>query len=80
MIFRVDKMVDELGGASKAAEAAGLPRTAPYRWLRSMSLSLDTLLRIKTARPEIVLDNFMEDEAHERKDIRTEDSSTQRGP
>ena len=55
-------LVKRLGGASKAAAVAGLPRTAPYRWLKSNSISLETLCAIKSARPEIVLDNFMEDE------------------
>ena len=44
-----------------------------------MSLSLETLLRIKSARPEIVLDDYMEDE-HERQDKKPKRRSAKCGP
>ena len=58
MRLDIKLLIQELGGASLVAEICGIHRTAPYGWLRRDFVSSTNLAKIKTAHPNLILDNF----------------------
>lgn len=56
--FDVERLIRDLGGAARAAEITGAPRTAPYRWIRAGRLSTQVLGKIKEHNPKIDLDQY----------------------
>jgi transposase-like protein len=54
----IRELIDEMGGASAIARIAGVPRTAPYRWIRQGFVSTTVLEKIKAERPALSLDHF----------------------
>lgn len=76
MRFDTEKLVADLGGPALAAKITGLPRTSPYRWLKSGTVSAATLAAIKAARPDIEIDSYFieekESDRHRRGSCRSE--------
>lgn len=58
--LNVGRLIDDLGGERKIAKIARVPRTAPYRWRRLNYISSGVLERVKTAHPELDLDEYFE--------------------
>lgn len=59
-VFNVHKLIDDFGGVSNFAEAVGICRTTPYRWLKGADISLRNLEIIKS-NIDVTLDNYFED-------------------
>lgn len=56
--FDARKLIADLGGARAVAQALGLSRTTPYRWLDRSGLSARTLARLKAAFPDLSVDQY----------------------
>lgn len=59
--LNVERLVGDLGGANEVAATLGLHRTAPYRWLKFNTMSVETLARIKEVWPDLDLNTYFED-------------------
>lgn len=59
--LNVDRLVRDLGGPRRLADAVGQVRTAPYRWIKRNYIGSHVLARIKTAYPLIDLNQYFED-------------------
>lgn len=46
--FDVDALIASLGGASRAAEIAGVSRCTPYRWRKTGQISSKVLAKLKS--------------------------------
>lgn len=58
--LNIRRLVDDLGGAAKVAAIVGVPRTAPYRWMRQGYIGSPALEKIKSEYPNIDLDFYFE--------------------
>tara|TARA_X000001036_G_C20660726_1_gene798835 strand:+ start:106 stop:390 length:285 start_codon:yes stop_codon:yes gene_type:complete len=69
--LNISRLIQDVGGASKAAEDAGVVRTAPYGWVKRNYVSSVILEKLITANPNIKLDDYFElmEEDSERDDI-----------
>jgi hypothetical protein len=62
VVFNVGKLVADLGGARKVAEMLGVPRTAPYGWIRRNYLCTRNLVKLKQLHPDLNFDDYFEDD------------------
>ena len=60
MTFNIQRLIDDCGGPAKLAEAIGVSRTSPYRWLKQDMLSSRVLVKIKGQYPELKIDDYIE--------------------
>ena len=60
VIFNIEKMVNDLGGAAKVAEAIGKHRTAPYGWIARGKITSDILELIKLKFKGTNIDGYFE--------------------
>ncbi len=58
--LNVKKLVEDLGGARSAADLVGVPRTAPYRWIKTGRMSSESLAAVKKGRPNLDLDYYFD--------------------
>lgn len=58
--INIEALVADLGGAAHVARTLGVPRTAPYGWIRRKYISSRVLEQLKTAYPEIDVDAYFE--------------------
>lgn len=58
--LNIQRLIDDLGGASAVAQIAGVVRTAPYGWINRAYMSSVVLEKIKSEKPEIDLDLYFE--------------------
>lgn len=58
--FNISKLIYDIGGPASVADAIGVSRTAPYRWIRSGSITTRTLERILTECPWIDINSYFE--------------------
>lgn len=58
--INIEALVEDLGGASHLAKSIGVPRTAPYGWIRRKYISGRVLEQIKTAYPQVDIDAYFE--------------------
>jgi glycerophosphoryl diester phosphodiesterase len=66
--LNISALIDDLGGAAKTAEIAGVVRTAPYGWKTRRYVSSFVLEKIKEARPDLNIDAyFLTEEQNENK-------------
>ena len=65
--LNIEALIQELGGAAKTAEIAGVVRTAPYSWIKRRYVSSRVLEKIKEARPDLDLDIYFDEEHHDNK-------------
>ncbi len=59
--LNIQRLIDDLGGASAVAQIAGVVRTAPYGWINRAYVSSVVLERIKSQKPELDLDLYFEE-------------------
>ncbi len=69
--LNIERLIQDVGGASKAAMQSGVVRTAPYGWVKRRYVSSVVLEKILTANPDIKLDDYFElmEVTNERDDI-----------
>ena len=60
MKLNVTRLVHDCGGPHAVAKKVGVPRTVPYRWMKSRYLSSRVLERMKAAYPKLKLDRYFE--------------------
>ena len=53
MHFNIQKLLDDLGGASAVAKQVGIGRTVPYGWVRRAFIGSHHLSKIKEANPDV---------------------------
>jgi hypothetical protein len=58
--MNIAKLIADCGGASAAAKACGVARTAPYGWIRRQYVSSRILDALKVANPHIDVDLYLE--------------------
>lgn len=58
MELDISQLVRDLGGASAVAQSIGVPRQAPYRWIKNKYVSSRVLEKIKTLHPEFNIDKY----------------------
>lgn len=58
--LNIARLVQDCGGARRVAEITGTNRTAPYRWMTAAYISSKALEKLKSARPDLVLDDYFE--------------------
>jgi len=68
--LNIQRLIDDLGGASAVAQITGVVRTAPYGWINRAYLSSVVLEKIKSEKPEIDLDKYFEEDGHDQNKIR----------
>tara|TARA_B100000214_G_scaffold151771_1_gene108662 strand:- start:3563 stop:3790 length:228 start_codon:yes stop_codon:yes gene_type:complete len=59
--LNIKKLIDDMGGATKVAEIAGVQRTAPYGWIRQGHIRSTFLEKMTTAHPDIKIDQYFEE-------------------
>tara|TARA_B100000925_G_C21569991_1_gene287378 strand:+ start:273 stop:491 length:219 start_codon:yes stop_codon:yes gene_type:complete len=62
MHFNIQKLLDDLGGASAVAKQVGINRTQPYGWVRRGFIGSNYLSKIKAANPTLDINDYFEDE------------------
>lgn len=62
MHFNIQKLLDDLGGASAVAKQVGIGRTVPYGWVRRAFIGSHHLSKIKEANPELDINDYFEQE------------------
>ena len=65
--LNISRLVHDLGGAAAVATAVGVVRTAPYAWIRRGHIRTTVLEKIKTAHPDVELDQYFEETKNENK-------------
>ncbi len=73
--FNVARFVDDVGGVRKLASITDVPRTAPYRWIKTGRISTDIICRVIAHLPNIDINIYFEAE-HE---PRARNKNLQRG-
>ena len=63
--LNIQRLIDDLGGASAVAQIAGVVRTAPYGWINRAYVSSVVLERIKSQKPELDLDLYFEEDDYD---------------
>jgi hypothetical protein len=63
--LNIQRLIDDLGGASAVAQIAGVVRTAPYGWINREYVSSVVLERIKSQKPELDLDLYFEEDDYD---------------
>ena len=63
--LNIQRLIDDLGGASAVAQIAGVVRTAPYGWINRAYVSNVVLERIKSQKPELDLDLYFEEDDYD---------------
>ena len=63
--LNIQRLIDDLGGASAVAQIAGVVRTAPYGWINRAYVSSVCLERIKSQKPELDLDLYFEEDDYD---------------
>ena len=63
--LNIQRLIDDLGGASALAQIAGVVRTAPYGWINRAYVSSVVLERIKSQKPELDLDLYFEEDDYD---------------
>lgn len=58
--LNIGRLVADLGGPRHVAMLAGVPRTAPYRWIAKGYVASVILERLKDVHPELDLDGYFE--------------------
>lgn len=58
--MNVARLVSDMGGAAVVARYIGKSRTTPYSWIRSGYISSENLALLKSARPDIDIDEYFE--------------------
>jgi DNA-binding phage protein len=56
--LNVGRLIADLGGPAHVAEAIGVSRTTPYRWMKRNFMSSPTMEKLKDAFPALVLENY----------------------
>lgn len=66
MHFNIQRLVDDLGGATAVAKQVGIGRTVPYGWVRRSFISSHHLSLIKKANPLLDINIYFErEDAHD---------------
>lgn len=60
--LNIQRLIDDLGGASSVAKLVGVVRTAPYGWVARQYVSSVVLEKIKSENPELDLDLYFEED------------------
>ena len=63
--LNIQRLIDDLGGASAVAQIAGVVRIAPYGWINRAYVSSVVLERIKSQKPELDLDLYFEEDDYD---------------
>ncbi len=58
--LNISRLVQDVGGATKAAATAGVVRTAPYGWIKRNYIGSPVLEKLLSANPDINIDNYFE--------------------
>jgi len=58
MELDIEQIVHDMGGAAAIAARIGVPRQAPYRWIKNKYVSSRVLEKIKTTDPNFNIDNY----------------------
>jgi len=64
MELNIEQIVRDLGGASAVAQSIGVPRQAPYRWIKNKYVSSRVLEKIKTSNPNFNIDQYFTGGTH----------------
>ncbi|MBM38622.1 MAG: hypothetical protein CMO97_06065 [Woeseia sp.] len=62
MHFNIQKLLEDLGGASAVAKQVGIGRTIPYGWVKRKFIGSNHLSKIKKANPQLDINDYFEDE------------------
>lgn len=60
--LNIQRLIDDLGGASSVAKLVGVVRTAPYGWVSRRYVSSVVLEKIKSENPNLNLDRYFEED------------------
>jgi hypothetical protein len=60
MHFNIQKLLNDLGGASTVAKQISIGRTVPYGWVRRSFIGSHHLSKIKEANPELDINDYFE--------------------
>ena len=58
--LNISRLVQDVGGATKAATTAGVVRTAPYGWIKRNYIGSPVLEKLLSANPDIKIDDYFE--------------------
>lgn len=65
MHFNIQRLLDDLGGASAVAKRIGIGRTVPYGWVRRDFIGSYHLSLIKKFSPGLDLNHYFEEYNHD---------------
>lgn len=60
--LNIQRLVEDLGGASSIAEICGVVRTAPYGWIKRNYISSSVLEKVVAANPDLDLNKYFSEE------------------
>jgi hypothetical protein len=66
MLFDIERLVSDLGGAGEVSKRLNTGRTVPYGWIRRGSMSSNYMSQIKEAYPSVRFDQYFKGEQHGR--------------
>ena len=61
-ILNIERLINDLGGASKVARQAGVIRTAPYGWIARGYVSSRNLEKLISKNPKLFIDDYFEEQ------------------
>ena len=64
----VARLIDDLGKPAEVALRMGLRRNAAYRWINTGKISVENLNRLKSAFPDVRLDDYFIQETNDDKE------------